>query len=106
MPNKNKEEASVKTIQELLLENKKLVALVATLERRSKEILTDKRLLLVQNKANKKRTDQLLLANNKLVFDSSLKKNQESQLLVADKALLKQQREKGVIVLAKIELQK
>jgi PAS domain S-box-containing protein len=106
MPNKNKEEASVKTIQELLLENKKLVALVATLERRSKEILTDKRLLLAQNKANKKKTDQLLLANNKLVFDYSLKKNQESQLLVADKALLKQQHEQGVIVLAKIELQK
>lgn len=106
MPNKNKEEASVKTIQELLLENKKLVALVATLERRSKEILTDKKLLLVQNKANKKKTDKLLLANNKLVFDYSLKKNQESQLLVADKALLTQQREKGVIVLAKIELQK
>lgn len=95
-----------KKTKELLLENKKLVALVATLERRSKEILTDKKLLLVQNKANKKKTDKLLLANNKLVFDYSLKKNQQTELLVADKALLEQQREKGIIVLAKIELQK
>lgn len=120
MPSKNKKEASVnstkelvqlvnekdKSTKELLLENKKLVALVANLERRNKEILADKKLLLAQNIANKKKADQLFRANNKLVFDYSVKKNQQTELLVADKALLEQQREKGIIVLAKIELQK
>lgn len=120
MPSKNKKEASVnstkelvqlvnekdKSTKELLLENKKLVALVANMERRNKEILADKKLLLAQNIANKKKADQLFRANNKLVFDYSVKKNQQTELLVADKALLEQQREKGIIVLAKIELQK
>lgn len=90
----------------LLDKNKKLLKSVVLLEMKSKEISKINKALVAQSKLDQKRSLQLERSNKKLSSNYTVNKRQKSDLLVADQALINEQQEKGVVVLAKIELEK
>ncbi len=93
----------VKSTKELIVENKKLLLQIKEIEKRDLELVEENKELIAQNKEKERRTAELILANKKLIFEYTENKKRASQLSLADQA---QQKEKGIVVLAKIELEK
>jgi PAS domain S-box-containing protein len=93
----------VKSTKELIIENKKLLLQIKEIEKRDLELIEENKDLIAQNKEKEKRTAELILANKKLIFEYTENKKKASLLSLADQT---QQKEKGIVVLAKIELEK